>query len=93
MYWNECYAAEGRLRNVTYLFLTFLMVNTNSLNVVSNFFLLAIRNLHFFELIWWLWKNWFLSMTRHEALPQWEAPLFSLIYEYDDNDDDDEVGG
>jgi hypothetical protein len=40
------------------------------------FLLLAIRNLHFFELICWLYSPLLLKMARHEALPQWEAPLF-----------------
>jgi hypothetical protein len=52
-------------------------------------FLLAIRNLHFFELICWLWSPLLLLMAWHEALPQWKAPLFSLIYIWLCDDDDD----
>jgi hypothetical protein len=52
------------------------------LNFFFFVFLLAIRNLHLFELICWLWSPLLLSVAWHETLPQWEAPLFSLIYIY-----------
>jgi hypothetical protein len=36
LYFNACYRSEERLRNVTYLFLKFLMVKMDPLNIVSH---------------------------------------------------------